>query len=263
MLEHIDGYGQPLPGFSLKGKATVHTMTGGCFTFLVNVIVLIYSTFKFVDLYTRDGPTINDSKIDDHFPGSEAIVFNKINWRMAFTIENKESRYAINDPRYVKWIIRQYEKRGKKLTERRLLVHRCTDEDFEMFYPVAKKDAAELGALKEAEDRGLFCLDKWEDELLLVGGEYNENEYNSLDLIMSPCNYIHHEMSEWGDTVNDECIPDLKQQLAYMGPLDVVIYMNSERFDQNEYDKAAIVKESVLLHKQVDQNSPSWISKKV
>ena len=48
-----------------------------------------------------------------------------------------------------------------------------------------------------------------------------------------------------------------------MGPLDVVIYMNSERFDQNQYDEASIAKESVILHKQVDQNSPSWISKKV
>ena len=48
-----------------------------------------------------------------------------------------------------------------------------------------------------------------------------------------------------------------------MGPLDVVIYMNSERFDQQNFGESSIVKESVILHKQVNQFQPSWISKKV
>ena len=70
-------------------------------------------------------------------------------------------------------------------------------------------------------------------------------------------------MSNYGDKPTPECIPDLRKQLDYIGPLDVVIYMNSERFDQQNFGESSIVKESVILHKQVDENSPSWISKKV
>lgn len=92
----------------------MHTILGGFFTFLVNVVVLIYGTMKFVDLYTRDGPTVNDTKIDDHFPASEMINFNERNWRMAFTIENISDRFSITDPRYVKWLARLYVKQDKE-----------------------------------------------------------------------------------------------------------------------------------------------------
>ncbi len=43
--------------------------------------------------------------------------FNEINWKMAFSIENMGSRMAIDDPRYVKWIVRLYEKHGDVLSE--------------------------------------------------------------------------------------------------------------------------------------------------
>jgi len=59
-------------------------------------------------------------------------------------------------------------------------------------------------------------------------------------------------MSDYGDTVAPECVADLDAQLTALGPLDVVIFMNSERFDQQVYGEDSIVKESVILHKQVD-----------
>lgn len=48
MLERIDTFGEPLPGFNLKGKTTVHTRTGGLLTFFVTVVLLIYSTLKLI-----------------------------------------------------------------------------------------------------------------------------------------------------------------------------------------------------------------------
>ena len=98
---------------------------------------------------------------------------------------------------------------------------------------------------------------------MFIGGDFSSNLYQSLDFILTPCNYIHNEMSVYGDTVSPECVADLDAQLSYMGPLDIVIFMNSERFDQQVYGEDSIVKESVILHKQVDQNSPSWVSKVV
>mgnify|MGYP000520963955 FL=1 len=75
---------------------------------------------------------------------------------------------------------------------------------------------------------------------MYIGGDFSSNDYQSLDFILTPCNYIHNEMSAYGDTVAPECIADLDAQLEYMGPLDIVIFMNSERFDQQVYGKDSI-----------------------
>lgn len=250
-VEGLDSFGKEVPSFNLKGEPRINTICGGAATIAIFALTLIYASIKMIELVGRRNPTINDSKIDNEFPASETVNLNDINWRMAFSVENFGTRDAIFDPRYVKWIVRFLEKRGENFTERRLSTHKCTAEDFEMFHEVSLKDSAEFKTIVESENRGLMCLDKWEDDFF-IGGEYSSSLYSSLDLIMAPCNYIHHEISDWGDTVAPECIPDQQQQLEYMGPLDVVIYMNSERFEQNNYDEESIVKEAVILHKQVD-----------
>ena len=160
-----------------------------------------------LELSGRRNPTINDSKIDNEFPGDETVNLNNINWRMAFSVENFDSREAIFETNYVKWIVRFLEKRGEEFTERRLSTHKCTAEDFKMFYPVSSKDIDEFETLIGDEKRGLMCLDEWEDDYF-IGGEYSSPLYQSLDLIMTPCNYIHNEISDWGDTVAPECISD-------------------------------------------------------
>ena len=61
------------------------------------------------------------------------------NFRFAITIENYLSpRKQINDPRYVKIFFRMYNKRKGKEFQRILPHHKCTDEDYDQFYPVKK-----------------------------------------------------------------------------------------------------------------------------
>ena len=206
------------------------TIAGGVATLVLILITFSYAALKMIELSSGRNPTINDSKIDGHFGNSETVYLNEIGWKMAFSIENMGTRDAINDPRYVKWIVRVYEKHGEVLSEKHLPFHKCTPEDYGQFYPLSKAAIDEYTSLTEDENRGLFCLDNWEDDLY-IGGDITSDDYQSLDFILAPCNYIHNEMSNYGDIVSPECVADLKAQLTYMGPLDVVIFMNSERFD--------------------------------
>ena len=249
-IRGFDNYAKEIPAFNLRGEANVKTLVGGVATLCVFLLTLAYASLKMVYLSSRRNPTVNDSKIDGYFPSSETVNLNEIGWRMAFSIENMETRKQIRDPRYVKWIVRLYKKHPEGLTEQHLPFHRCTTEDLAQFYPLARSAKDEFKSLTEDAHRGLFCLDSWPEDMY-IGGDFSSADYQSLDFILTPCNYIHNEMSNYGDKPTPECIPDLRKQLDYMGPLDVVIYMNSERFDQQNFGESSIVKESVILHKQV------------
>ena len=41
---------------------------------------------------------------------------------------------------------------------------------------------------------------------------------------MVPCNYIH--TSGPAANISEECIADLDKQIEYMGPLEMVLYVN-------------------------------------
>ena len=68
----------------------------------------------------------------------------------------------------------------------------------------------------------MFCLD-WSDDILLYGNEKNE-EYQRIELVLTPCNYLHTHLGFEGDTIHPECVADLEKQIEYLGPLDFMIY---------------------------------------
>ena len=67
-----------------------------------------------------------------------------------------------------------------------------------------------LQAIKEDPERGMFCIDWDDDEPYEIQGYEFEDTYTHLDIVMTPCNYIHTKFGYEGDSVNNECIGDLK-----------------------------------------------------
>ena len=41
--------------------------------------------------------------------------------------------------------------------------------------------------------------------------------HQRLEVIITPCNYVHTEVSDYGDTVPDDCETDLEKQFEYLG----------------------------------------------
>ena len=57
----------------------------------------------------------------------------------------------------------------------------------------------------------MYCID-WEGEdvepIEIYGNEKND-EYQRVELVLVPCNYLHTHLGNVGDTIADECIADL------------------------------------------------------
>ena len=54
--------------------------------------------------------------------------------------------------------------------EETLTYHECTDADFAKFRPPAKRSRDALKKNRKDQNKGLFCLDEW-NENLSIGGE--------------------------------------------------------------------------------------------
>ena len=73
---------------------------------------------------------------------------------------------------YVKWVFRLFTKKDGVESFRELKMHKCTDEDYDQFYPVEKNQFKLLETIKRDPKRGLMCLDKDDSvQLKLYGRE--------------------------------------------------------------------------------------------
>ena len=62
---------------------------------------------------------------------------NDRNFRIAFSFESTEGGNKMkNDPSYVRWIFKIAGFKDKERYERLLPSHKCTDADYDEFYPI-------------------------------------------------------------------------------------------------------------------------------
>ena len=67
----------------------------------------------------------------------------------------------------------------------------------------------ELESIKSNPERGLLCIDWKDDEPFEITGTVIDTNYKRLEVLLLPCNYLHTQLGDKGDSVNPECIPDL------------------------------------------------------
>ena len=73
-----------------------------------------------------------------------------------------------------------------------------------------------------------------------------------IEIYLLPCNYVHTYMGYTGDSVADECIADQQAQQDYLGPLEVVMYVNEETYDPTQFGEAAIIRESRIIEQDIN-----------
>ena len=187
LLKKFDIFGKPLPLFNLKGEVTVHTLAGGVLTFIIIVVVLIYSTIKMMHLFDRHNPQISQVLQRSVYDFNERLSFNEIKFRIAFSVEGYISRERKDDPKYVKYLVRIFGKTKGKEYEKIIPFHDCTEADWAEFPPTSKSSTDSWNEIKNGTGRGMFCLD-YSDDVLIYGNEKNE-EYQRLEIVLVPCNY--------------------------------------------------------------------------
>ena len=58
---------------------------------------------------------------------------------------------------------------------------------------------------------GFLCID-WDDKNpYLTYGKDKDANFQRVEIIVTPCNYIHREVKDIGDEVSDDCIKDREE----------------------------------------------------
>ena len=112
---------------------------------IIFIIVFLYAVTKFIDLEAKNNPNVSFFVKEGHFDGEE-INLTERGFRIAYAVEGLYPPQALkDDPAYVKWIFRVRTKTdGAPTVSKQISHHKCTDADYEQFYPTAEISKLEL-----------------------------------------------------------------------------------------------------------------------
>ena len=130
VLQRIDQFGRPLPTFNIKGSTSVPSVTGGVITLLLCILWFTYGVIKLQQLYMRDNPQVISFIEQNYYDNYEVFNANEHNFRLAWSVEDYLTGKRIDDPRYVKYLVRLFSYENGTDYERVLNYHNCTDDDF-------------------------------------------------------------------------------------------------------------------------------------
>ena len=155
---------------------------------------------------------------------------NEEGFRFAFTIESFLEKEVRDDPAFVKYIVRAFGRVDGEGYEKLLPYHKCEDSDFEGFAPFSIAHESSFENINSDPKRGFYCIDWDDDNPFEIYGQQTGLNYQRLEVILVPCNYVHKEFGETGDYVRDECQSDLESQKEYLGNLRVIILHTTQVF---------------------------------
>jgi len=138
-LEHVfsglDMFTQPVPQFSIRGRAEVSSQVGRAVSLVIYIVILLYSTHKLMQLLSRANPTVSSSVEFKQLDSSAVFDLYAENYRFAFGVEGFLDKQFKDDPRFVKPFFRKVWRTGGVEFEKILQFHKCTDDDYEQFAP--------------------------------------------------------------------------------------------------------------------------------
>ena len=151
-------------------------------------------------------------------------------FRFAFTVEGRLDVEVKDDPTFVKYVVRVLTYEHGEYSEKLLSYHKCNETDWNDFTPASKGSKRAFETIRDTPNRGFFCIDWPNDEPLSIYGDYSSENWQSVEIGLVPCNYVHAEFGETGDYVREGCKADLESQIKYLGGLDIITYVTSQAF---------------------------------
>ena len=127
--------------------------------------------------------------------------------------------------------------------------HKCIEDDFALFNPVTEQSRNGLERLKEGNV--LYCIDNEQFSDVVLYGEDDNDDNQRLSIIMMPCIQ---------DLERDICVNrTLEETQAYLSQANLMLYVNSERFDSSKYHEDKIARESRVINQQLSVKEPMFI----
>lgn len=153
---------------------------------MLTIFVLTFTSLKTFNLIQRKGPLITTAEVPGYYDSSFKFNMHDNNFRIAFGIRDFFTKEAKDDPEYVRWHLRVTTKLNQqKHVYKDLTTKKCTEEDYELFYPVSPKYAKALEELKEYDV--LYCYDIEEFKEIEIFGENNNDDTQQLEFNFFPC----------------------------------------------------------------------------
>ena len=142
---------------------------------------------------------------------------------MAFSLEDYLTGETKNNPHYIKTFARLASAVDGEDVTYEVPFHQCTDDDYANFMPPNKAAINGLESRRNDPKRGLWCFD-W-SEIEFFGTERTKSNAR-LEILFLPCNHRLTHLGGKEDRIDPECVEDLAEQIAYLGPLNMILYYN-------------------------------------
>ena len=158
-------------------------------TILMGIIVLLYATIKFSHLVYKKNPIITQNEVvfDSNF--ETPVSLNSIGFKAAFAFETAfYDEKLLESPEFVKNIVRQITVKDYVRTEKIIPFHKCTESDYDEFYPIVASQVGTLDARKNKH--GMWCLDWIDEDPFVIFGLQSDPDYARLDFKLTSCNEI-------------------------------------------------------------------------
>ena len=259
-IRKIDIFYTDLPGFTFQGNSKGTSTVGGCATLFITLLSIQYGLIKLQGLLERLNPSVISVIRPNEIDSDQKYSTIENNFAVAFGIENYFSNESLDDSKYIKWVASyvRYEN-GESMGRTELLTYQCTDEDFSQFYPVDPGSEARLAALRAGVKTKLYCID-WASSNFDIYGREDILTYGHIDIAAVPCsmNLKYDFPAGPIDIIDPECVRDLDAAKKYIRPPNLLLYMNQQSFNQENYDDESIEKYSTFVTRQFDENVPTF-----
>ena len=167
------------------------------------------------------------------------LNFNKIGFKVAFFVQGYMDNLPKDDPNFVRWVIQLNECDAcDNPTPIDLTFHKCTDEDYDSFYPPEPSYVAQMALAKK--NKYFYCIDDHQD--LIIWGAGDQTAYQRLDLLYLAC---------LPDKKKGTCLNTTREAtIKYLNPANLVLLVNQQRWDSTTFvsGEKNIIKNSVFMN---------------
>lgn len=141
-FSQIDLFGQEL-GFNLDGEERIKSVPGIIISILLLLVLFAYGISKFRGLLTYNNPNITTTVLQQYYDSTYVLNFKDHDVKVAFAVESyDDQRIGKDDPNYVQWVVQLTRIIGKVETDFPLKFHKCTEQDYESFFPPSSSAAS-------------------------------------------------------------------------------------------------------------------------
>ena len=238
-LLSVDHFSEPVR-LNFNKESKFSTCAGLIMTVLCYCVVGVYAIQRLQVLIYRQEPTIVTNEVLSAYTADELLNLNENGFKLAFGVMDYKTGLDLGDPLKTQWELSLKVRHELKTVEKiKLKFGTSTDEDYADFFPIVDRNAAFLETLKE--NKVLNCIDR--SQILQIRGENNLDAVQ-INIDFYPCRPTKRKEC---DEYNYEDFKD------YLGHPELVLYQNTQRFDEKVFTSDSIVSESFIWTQHIDK----------